>query len=173
MRAIPILPALTITCALSVVSIPVFASEERTLTAAAQEFIAKGAEPTLRMCSLPKPRCGDAKLIGRVDIPGESNDEKRIARSLTFAGLELALTIPVMSPRRYLVGKVEISTSNWPVQRGLRVGQSQAKVLEALGVPTTENGNCIEYLNGELESSVAFCFSNGRITQIVWDRWID
>ncbi len=173
MRAVVFLPALITACALPAVSVPAFATEERTLTAAAQRFIAKGAEPTLSMCTLPKPRCGDAKLIAKEDISAESNDEKRIARTITFEGLELGLTIPVVNPRRYLVAKVEISTSKWPVQRGLHVGQSQSKVMEVLGLPTTETGNCIEYFTEALQSSAGFCFANGRITKVVWERWID
>lgn len=171
MRAI--LPALIATCALSAVSTPSLAAKERTLTAAAQEFIAKGAEPTLRMCRLPKPRCGDAKLLNKEDIPGESNDEKRIARTITFAGLKIGLIIPVMNRRPYLMANVEISSSQWPVQRGLHIGQSQTKVLEVLGLPTTESGNCIEYFNETLQSSAGFCFANSRVTKIVWERWID
>ena len=78
-----------------------------------------------------------------------------------------------MDPRRYFVAKVEISTSKWPVQHGLHVGQSQGKVLEVLGPPTTETGNCIEYRNEALQSTAGFCFADGLITKIVWERWID
>ncbi len=78
-----------------------------------------------------------------------------------------------MNRRPYLMANVEISSSQWPVQRGLHIGQSQTKVLEVLGLPTTESGNCIEYFNEALQSSAGFCFANSRVTKIVWERWID
>ena len=173
MRSIFVAQALFATFALSVVSFAAFATEERSLTTAAQNFIVKGAEPTLRKCALPKPRCGDAKLLGNENLPGESNDEKRLTRTITFDGLEIALTIPVMNRRRYLVGKVEISSSKWPVDHGLQVGQLQNRVVDVLGLPTTEAGNCIQYFNEISQSSVGFCFSSGRIAKILWERWVD
>ena len=142
------------------------------LTQTAKDFVSKGVLVTLKDCDLPNT-CRNAKLLGKKQITGESNDEKRIVRTLYFDGLVTEVIFPVAHPKQVIIAKATVTKPNWPVDLGLKIGASRSAVLKTLGAPTSAHGSCIQYFLAEEQSSADFCFENNRVAKVEWERWVD
>ncbi|MES2069570.1 MAG: hypothetical protein V4488_04430 [Pseudomonadota bacterium] len=149
------------------------ADEAPRLSAAARDFIAKGALQVLKACDLPKGMCGKSRFIITSESGGESNDQKRLTRQMKLDGLELEMNYPVTNPAKFYLSQVSVNGGGWKIPRGLDLGSSAAKAKSVLGPPSYVNDDCYEYVYEEKQSSASLCFKDDRLVKLVWDQMID
>jgi hypothetical protein len=70
-----------------------------------------------------------------------------------------------------LIGDLEVTTLRWPLLGGLRLGDSRAKLLSALGRPSARNEPCWDYADSP--DVVSFCFKRDRLASVRWSFFID
>lgn len=149
-------------------------TESAGLTPAAQSFISGGWRSIVKQCDLVNQRCGKSKFLIVAKGRGESNDERRIWKTMKLPGLEVTAIFPVDHPRDYYLESVIVTSSDWPVDRGLGVGVSRQRVIAALGqAMREEKDGCFIYFSEETQADVTFCFTRGYVSKVAWGSLID
>jgi len=146
-----------------------------TLSPAATTFLRTGASRALANCDLEEHRCHGTKLIVLETFDGEANDVPRHAEKLSGNGilLDVIFEFPAKPIRRhtFLIERLELRSSRWPLAAPFRIGSSPESVLDALGEPVSRTDECWRY--SDEPDDVTLCFLNRRLATVTWSFFVD
>ncbi len=159
--------------------------------ARAHRFADKGMSTTLAACDLPRTCQHRAPLKSTAHKRQTGNDLDVDERELVFKGLDIeflyvlgSFELPKISPaqayRDPVILELTVTTSDWPVDHGLRIGTPRADVDKVLGdggwpaphVATTEPA-CVSYVNDKTQNEARLCYVRDRLASIKWVQWWD
>ena len=120
----------------------------------------------------------DLKAVGKVEREvvstvknahvGNQIDE---VRELYYEGLYIKAYFPAKDHKRFLLQEVRITSPRFRIKHGLNVGASVAELHRVLGTPDEVKGDVYSYA-GETDT-VRFVITNGVITEVRWDLYLD
>ena len=120
----------------------------------------------------------DLKAVGKVEREvvstvknahvGNQIDE---VRELYYEGLYIKAYFPAKDHKRFLLQEVQITSPRFRIKHGLNVGASVAELHRVLGTPDEVKGDVYSYA-GETDT-VCFVITNGVITEVRWELYLD
>jgi len=120
----------------------------------------------------------DLKAVGKVErevisTVKNAHVEKQIdeVRELYYEGLYIKAYFPAKDHNRFLLQEVQITSPRFSVKHGLNVGASVAELHRVLGTPDEVKGDVYSYA-GETDT-VRFVITNGVITEVRWELYLD
>lgn len=159
--------------------------------ARAKQFADAGMRTTLAACDLPRTCLHRSPLTATAEKRQTGNDLDVDQRHVTFPGLDVEFLyvlgswdLPKISPaqayRHPVILELTVTTPDWPVDHGLRIGTRRADVEKALGdrgwqpphVATSEP-DCVSYANQETQNEAILCYVRDRLASIKWVQWWD
>jgi hypothetical protein len=80
----------------------------------------------------------------------------------------------VSEANKDIVTMIEVTSEKYPIEHGLVIGSSKAKVLETLGKPSDEKPGLVRFFAGDfVMGAVDFTFKNNLLASIKWTYFID
>jgi len=145
------------------------------LSPAATTFLRTGASRALADCDLEQHRCHGSKLTVLETFDGEHDDVSRHAEKLSGNGilLDVIFELPAKPIRRhtFLIERLELRSSRWPLGAPFRIGSSPESVLDALGGPASRTDECWRY--SDEPDDVTLCLRNRRLATVTWSFFVD
>ena len=139
-------------------------------TAYVEDFPAKVL--ALAKCSLIKLKCGRESLRVTSESLNTRYGVARFYRTTSISGLEIRYSFPKGHPERHSVGFMLITSPQFVLPLGLRVGDSEQKIELVLGVAPRHDGALV-YVNLEQESEMRFLVEDGHVIEVSWDVYED
>ena len=154
----------------------------------AAAFASKGYAEPIAACHLPRTCAGKRPRESRKDPVTETGNDNIVEEHLVrFDGLEISFLFVfgnAAEPRptdwkkggRYpppYVTHLKITSADWPVRQGLRVGTRRAVVEKALGRLAPGDDGCARLVDESAMGEAALCFANERLRSIEWTPWWD
>lgn len=154
---------------------------------AASDFAKNGPATTLSICQLPETCNNLSPSEKRKTIQETSNDTLIEKRELHFQGLKVELiyvlgdsTLPAKQQSRQTIYEEPFITSlivtspDWPIWNGLKVGSSRSSVEGALGKTGTGAADeCVTYANEDSQDEAIICYEAKKVVSIEWRPWWD
>jgi len=109
-----------------------------------------------RINRLGKPR--------RIKKLGLNACADQFERKLYYSGLEIGV-LGSKDGKRIEVYSIKVSSNQWLISPGLRVGADRKTVLEKFGKPVSDDGKTILYVTNDNLGLVSFEFRNDRLVR--------
>jgi len=117
-------------------------------------------------------RLGAPRTTERRTVPNQYVDgQVDTLRTLVYTGLE-ALVYDVTDDTTSFLVRLSLSSTQYATPEGVRVGFSEAQVVDAIGVPTRRNpseGELIYQESGSMPTSMVVRVRDGRVVRIDWE----
>lgn len=154
----------------------------------AADFASHGFAETIAVCRLPDSCAGKRPLVSRKEPVSETGNDNIVEEHLVrFHGLEISFLFVFgnaaePSPKDWKKGdpypppfitNLKITTGDWPVRHGLRIGTSRAAVERTLGRLAVNDRGCAGILDEATMGDVTLCFVNDRLRSLEWTPWWD
>jgi hypothetical protein len=101
----------------------------------------------------------------RVKIIGFDECAGQYRRVLYFRGLEVGL-LGSKDGKRSSVISLTITTSNWTIAPGIKIGASRASLIQKFGKPVSEDTSRVDYVTKGNLGGVRFYLRRGRLYRI-------
>jgi len=117
-------------------------------------------------------RLGAPRTTERRTLPNQYVDgQVDTLRTLVYTGLE-ALVYDVADDTTSFLIRLSLSSTQYATPEGVRVGFSEAQVVDAIGAPTRRNpseGALIYQESGSMPTSMVVRVRDGRVVRIDWE----
>lgn len=154
----------------------------------AADFASHGFTETIAVCRLPDACASKRPLVSRKEPVRETGNDNIVEEHLVrFHGLEISFLFVFgnaaePSPTDWKKGdpypppfitNLKITSGDWPVRHGLRIGTSRAVVEKALGRLSINDKGCAGILDETTMGDVTLCFVQDRLRSLEWTPWWD
>ena len=93
--------------------------------------------------------------------------------TIEYPGIKLKY-YRVVPEKRNMLSTLELTSSNYVLPFGIKLGNSRESIVSILGKPSTSGPDAIEYECGDPYSqTVSFEFKNGCLSAVEWNNEID
>lgn len=172
----------------ALLSFPIAGLPAESVDPRAADFASHGFAETIAGCRLPKTCRGrTARTDRKGPITETGNDNIIEEHVVRFDGLEITFLYVFGNaaeprpddwkkgdpyPPPYITN-MKITSGDWPVRHGLRVGTPRAVVEKALGALHVLDDGCARFTDDATMADATLCFDKGRLRSLEWSPWWD